>query len=149
MTMNILAIDPGLEGAGTVLDTGGELIDVFDLPLVGEGAGRRIDAANFADLVRAHAPYRLAIIEQVGARPKQGVSSTFKFGQSYGTILGVVGALGIPVRHVTSSKWKKALGLNSNAETSRARAIENWPTRADLFARKRDHNRAEAALVGL
>jgi hypothetical protein len=34
-------------------------------------------------------------------------------------------------------------------EVSRARAIETWPAHAKLFARKRDHNRAEAALLGL
>jgi crossover junction endodeoxyribonuclease RuvC len=147
--MNVIGIDPGIEGAGTVLDTGGELIEVFDLPIVGEGAGRRIDAANLADLIRAHAPYRLAVVEQVASRPGQGVSSPFKFGQSYGAILGVVGALAIPVRHVTPAKWKKALGLSSDGEASRARAIETWPTHAGLFARKRDHNRAEAALLGL
>jgi crossover junction endodeoxyribonuclease RuvC len=53
------------------------------------------------------------------------------------------------VRHATPSRWKKALGLNGEAEASRARAIETWPNRADLFARKKDHNRAEAALLGL
>jgi hypothetical protein len=49
---------------------------------------------------------------------------------------------------VSPAKWKRALGL-SDAETSRAKAIETWPTQAGLFARKRDHNRAEAALLGL
>jgi crossover junction endodeoxyribonuclease RuvC len=146
---NILAIDPGLSGAGAVSDERGELIEVFDLPTIGEGAQRRIDAANLADLVREHAPYAFAIVEQVGARPGQGVSSMFRFGKAYGTILGVIGALAIPVRHVSPAKWKKALGLNSDAETSRARAIETWPAQAELFARKRDHNRAEAALLGL
>jgi crossover junction endodeoxyribonuclease RuvC len=71
------------------------------------------------------------------------------FGQSCGTIIGVIGALAIPVRHVTPAKWKKALGLTSDAGRSRAAAIERWPGQADLFARKRDHNRAEAALLGL
>jgi crossover junction endodeoxyribonuclease RuvC len=147
--MNILAIDPGLEGAGAVMDAGGELIEVFDLPTIGEGARRRIDAANLADLIRSHTPYAFAIVEQVGAWPKQGVASTFRFGQAHGTILGVVGALAIPVRHATPARWKKAFGLNSDAEASRARAIETWPTYAGLFARKRGHNRAEAALLGL
>jgi len=50
---------------------------------------------------------------------------------------------------VSPAKWKKALGLNSDGETSRARAIETWPAQAELFARKPDHNRAEAALLGL
>ena len=42
--------------------------------------GRRVDAANLADLIREHGPYAFAIVEQVGARPGQGVSSMFRFG---------------------------------------------------------------------
>jgi crossover junction endodeoxyribonuclease RuvC len=73
----------------------------------------------------------------------------FRFGQAYGTILGVIGALAIPLRRVSLAKWKKALSLNSDGETSRARAIETWPNQAELFAHKRDHSRADAALLGL
>jgi crossover junction endodeoxyribonuclease RuvC len=147
--VTVVAIDSGLEGAGAVLDAGDELVDSFDLPTIGDGAKRRVDAANLADLIPQHGPYAFAIVEQVGARPGQGVSSMFRFGQAYGTILGVIGALAIPVRHVSPAKWKRALGLNSDGETSRARAIETWPAQAELFARKRDHSRAEAALLGL
>ena len=146
---NVLTFDPGLDGGGAVLGARGEIVVCFDIPTIGDGAQRRVDAANLADTVREHAPYEIAIVELVGARPGQGVSSMFRFGQAYGTILGVIGALAIPVRHVSPAKWKKALGLNSDGEASRARAIETWPTRADLFARKRDHNRAEACLLGL
>jgi hypothetical protein len=73
----------------------------------------------------------------------------FRFGQAYGTILGVIGALAIPVRHVSPAKWNRALGHTRDGETSRARAIETWPAHAELFARKRDHSRAEAALLGM
>jgi crossover junction endodeoxyribonuclease RuvC len=146
--MNIFSCDPGINGAGAVLDDGGDFIACFDLPTISEGAQRRIDAANLADLIRQHTPYGFAIVEQASARPKQGVSSTFRYGMGYGVVVGVIGALAIPVRHVSPAKWK-ALGLNSDSETSRARAIETWPTKAELFVRKRDHNRAEAALLGL
>ena len=145
----IISIDPGLEGGAAVLDERGGLVAVFDLPVIGENAQRRIDAATLADLLRQHTPYAFAIVEQASSRPGQGVSSTFRYGQGYGTILGVIGALAIPVRHVTPAKWKRALGLDNEGETSRARAIETWPDRADLFARKKDHHRAEAALLGL
>jgi crossover junction endodeoxyribonuclease RuvC len=147
--MNIFSCDPGLYGSAAVLDAQGELIEVFDLPTIGEGTQRRVDAANFADLIREHGQYRFAIIEQVSAMPGNGVASMFRFGQSYGTILGVIGALAIPLRHATPGQWKRALKLTSDGETSRARAIETWPAQAELFARKRDHNRAEAALLGL
>jgi hypothetical protein len=107
--MNTLAIDPGLDGAGAVSNERGDFIACFDLPTMGEGTQRRIDAANLADLIREHGPYAFAIVEQVGARLGQGVSSMFRFGQAYGTILGVIGALAIPVRHVSPAKWKRAL----------------------------------------
>jgi hypothetical protein len=44
---------------------------------------------------------------------------------------------------------EKGARPESDSETSRARAIETWPAQADLFARKRDHSRAEASLLGL
>jgi len=148
-TTNVFACDPGLSGGGAVLNPSREIVACFDLPIIGDGVQRRVDAANLADLLREQGPYAFAIVEQVGARPGQGVSSMFRFGQAYGTILGVIGALAIPICHVSPAKWKKALGLNSDGEASRARAIESWPTHAELFARKRDHNRAEAALLAL
>jgi crossover junction endodeoxyribonuclease RuvC len=152
--MNVIGIDPGMEGALAVLDGRrangtSEIIALYDLPTIGEGKQRRVDAVSLANLIRAHTPVAFAVVEQVASRPGQGVSSTFKFGMSYGVIVGIIGTLEIPIRHASPSKWKKALGLNGEAEASRARAIETWPAHADLFARKKDHNRAEAALIGL
>ena len=71
--MNVIAIDPGLNGAGAVSDERGDFIACFDLPMIGEGAQRRVDAANLPDLIREHGPYAFAIVEQVGARPGRGV----------------------------------------------------------------------------
>lgn len=149
---NILAFDPGISGAWAVYDNahwGGILVDSDDLPTIGDGTQCRINAADLADTIRAHMPYAFAIVEQVHAMPKNGVASMFRFGQSYGTLLGILGALAIPVKHVTPATWKKAMKLDNSAETSRARAIETWPDMADRFSRKMDHNRAEACLLAL
>jgi hypothetical protein len=48
--MTILAIDLGLNGAAGVLDERGDLVEVIALSTIGEGAQRRVDAANLADL---------------------------------------------------------------------------------------------------
>jgi crossover junction endodeoxyribonuclease RuvC len=146
--MTIAAFDPELSGAVAFLSEAGELIDCQDLPVIGEGTQRRIDAANLAAIIRSHNPTK-AIIEQVSAMPGNGVSGMFRFGQSVGTIAGVVGALGLPVAWVSPSKWKREAGLDATAERSRAKAIETWPDKAALFARVKDHNRAEAALLAL
>lgn len=53
----------------------------------------------------------VAAVEKVGAMPGQGVTSMFSFGQSYGFILGVLTALGIPYQLVPPRKWKAEFGL--------------------------------------
>jgi hypothetical protein len=85
--MSVIAVDPGFTGAIAVLSTSGELLTVADMPVVGEAAQRRVNAVGLADWIREYGPYDFAIIEQVASRPKQGVSSTFKFGMSYGAAM--------------------------------------------------------------
>jgi Holliday junction resolvasome RuvABC endonuclease subunit len=137
------AIDPGGSGAIAFLFTGfPNTIASEDMPT----AAGDIDGATLADRMATMRP-DMVIIERVGAMPKQGVSSTFKFGKAYGVAIGVVAALKIPVHFVTPGTWKKHFNLSADKEEARARALQLWPARAELFARKRDHNRAEAALI--
>ena len=77
---------------------------------------------------------------------RSGVSSSFNFGMSYGIALGVVGALKIPVVHVSPGKWKKYFGLTADKEQSRKLAIDKWPG-CEHFRRKKDNGRAEALLL--
>jgi len=142
--MLVVGVDPGLSGAiAWVLD--GKLLDAVDMPIM-DG---RVDAAALADLVLAHGSPQVVVVEKVASMPGQGVVSTFKFGQSYGTLLGVFGALKLSLVHVTPRKWKGSMGLSSDKEMARARAIDTWPELCDLFKRKKDHGRAEASLIAL
>jgi crossover junction endodeoxyribonuclease RuvC len=50
---------------------------------------------------------------------------------------------------VSPAQWKRAMHLTSDKEQSRARALETFPVCAHHFARKKDHGRAEAALIAL
>ena len=87
------------------------------------------------------------VIERVSAMPKQGVSSSFRFGRGVGLIEGVIGASLVPVIYTAPATWKRFYGLPSDKETCRQRAVERWPESAAAFSRKRDHNRAEAAFI--
>lgn len=139
----ILGIDPGLSGAMAFLPlTLPSLVTVDDLAVAGDA----LDAASIADRIAQMRP-DIAVIEQVGAMPKQGVSSTFKFGRAYGTVIGIVGALDIPIHYVTPSRWKKHFRLPAEKEAARALALRLWPGTADRFSRKKDAGRAEAALI--
>jgi crossover junction endodeoxyribonuclease RuvC len=139
----ILGVDPGKSGSEAFyFPAYPETVTAEDTPLV-DG---RVDAATLAHRIEIMRP-DIAIIERVGAMPGQGVTSMFNFGAAYGTVIGVVAALKIPVHFVTPGKWKKHFGLSADKEEARARALQLWPARAELFSRKKDHGRAEAALL--
>jgi crossover junction endodeoxyribonuclease RuvC len=91
----------------------------------------------------------VAIVERVASRPGQGVSSVFKFGASYGAVIGVLAALEVRTILVTPQTWKKHFRLDSDKEKSRALALRTFAKSPEHFARKRDHSRAESALLAL
>ena len=53
------------------------------------------------------------------------------------------------VRYVIPRVWKGYFGLSSDKEQSRLKAIALFPDCANLFSRKKDEGRAEAALIAL
>jgi crossover junction endodeoxyribonuclease RuvC len=145
MTNCIMGLDPGLSGAcAFFFPDAPDRIVAEDMPVV---AGE-VDAATLAARIIQMGP-GLAIVERVASMPKQGVVSTFKFGASYGAIRGVLAALQIRTRLVAPAVWKKHFRLDSDKEKSRALALRLFPKTPEHFSRKRDHNRAEAALLAL
>jgi Holliday junction resolvasome RuvABC endonuclease subunit len=149
--MIVAGIDPGLSGAVAILDHDGSLLCVFDIPTVEEAHGKgmrsRVSPALLQDELIGDVKVGVAFIEHVASSPQMGVTSAFRFGEAFGATLAVLQCLGIKTELVRPQTWKKALGLNSEAEVSRARAIEQWPDSSHYFKRKLDHNRAEAALI--
>ena len=148
----ILAFDPGLSGAWAMIQPNGDLEIVGDMPTMGEGARRRVNAAAIAHLVTDHQVVRV-VIEEVASRPGEGSSSSFRFGLSVGIVEGACLASGVPISRVTPAEWKRHFRLPGKAkggeEASRQMAIERWPTKASDFVRKKDHGRSDAALIGL
>lgn len=139
----IMGIDPGLSGAIAFLFVDDpHRVAVEDMPVV-DG---NVSASLLAQKIKAFAP-SYAVIEHVHAMPKQGVSSTFNFGKAFGQVIGVGGALNIPLHFVTPAKWKKRFLLSADKEEARAMALRLFPACAASFARKKDHGRAEAALI--
>src|SRR5215472_6383205 len=135
----ILGVDPGITGGIAFLFANHVVAE--DIPT----AGGEVDVDTLVRRVREMQP-ALAIIERANAMPKQGVSSTFKYGVAYGALRTVVALCNIPYRLVTPGKWKNHFGLDSDKEKSRALAIQFWPG-CGYFAHKKDHGRAEAALI--
>ena len=99
-TITIIGIDPGVNGAISIFESG--IHHVFKMPET---------LTETADLIHkfSNSLKCAAYIEQVHSMPGQGVSSTFRFGQSYGELRGVVSALQIPFYQVTPQAWQKYL----------------------------------------
>ncbi len=141
----LLGIDPGKSGAIAILADDHTLIDCIDMP---DATGAAL-GAHLRQLVTDWQPLEItaAWVEQVHAMPKQGVSSTFTFGMGYGAIRGALGALGIPVHHVTPTHWKRTQRVTKDKASSRQRVTELCPVQASWFSLVKHSDRAEACLI--
>ena len=140
-----IGIDPGISGAIAKLNDNDSFISVEDMPVMaGTGKRKQVNAAELARLLRLDGG--TAYLEQASAMPKQGVSSMFSFGCSYGIIQGVLAALSIPVVIVSPRSWKKRAGIiGKEKDFARTLAQRLFP-RAEL-GRKKDIGRADALLI--
>ena len=145
--MLTLAIDPGLTGALAVLDGDGQLEALADLPIIRDRSLAWVDGGDLQTLIRDALAGRQcrAVVERVSSMPRQGVASSFAFGVGFGSVLGVLQALHLPIELITPAVWKRALGLTCDKRASLDRARWLFPT-ADLRLQKHD-GRAEAALL--
>jgi len=139
----LLAIDPGLNGAFAYLGHRGEFICCDELPRF----DKALNAVELGSILSSMRPER-AVIEKVGAMPKQGVASTFTFGTSYGIAIGVIAGFGIPLAYVVPAKWKSHFRLlGKNKDASREIAIRLFPEAAPHLTLKKHHGRADALLL--
>jgi Holliday junction resolvasome RuvABC endonuclease subunit len=143
----IIGIDSGYTGAICVLD---DVISFFDMPLTLSKTGKKIlDISKLTEIMRQYVGVAdFVYIESVHAMPSQGVSSTFRFGEAYGILQGVLVALGLNVKYVTPQAWKKQYGLiGSEKDYARILAIKTFPDYADMLGRKKDNGRADALWI--
>lgn len=100
-----IGIDPGKTGAIATIASNGfvEILDYED-PLL-------IDYMHSISRSKG-----VAVIEKVGAMPRQGVVSTFKFGTNYGVWQGILKTLRIPFVFCTPTKWQKEVYESTQKE---------------------------------
>lgn len=144
MSTLTLGVDPGRQGALAFLDEDGGIVHIEDMPDHQDSALGTQIAMLLADLEPD--TVGLAIVEMQTIRPGQAGAS--KMMTNYGSLLGALGALRVPVVTVTPSAWKVAAGLRGKDKgASRSLATTLWPAEAERFRRAKDDGRAEAALI--
>lgn len=147
--MIVAGIDPGKTGAMTILypDNSGT---VFRVPLMKKG---KTEPAWFEWWGQwrpylSHEHPDMVVIEQVGARPTQGVTSMFSFGRSLGFVHAIAVSADCPVYWVTPAVWKGKLGLlKADKNASREEVRRLMPRLAHEVARVKDDGVAESALL--
>ena len=151
--MKVLGIDPGVHGGLAIVEINdgamARLIDAIDVPVTGSGAKERVDVLATCAWIASHQPDQ-AVIERGQAMPKQGASSGFKYGRACGALEAVIACCEIPLSIVEPAAWKRALHFRGkDKEGARQLALLRFPSAHALLARKRDHQRGEAALIAL
>jgi crossover junction endodeoxyribonuclease RuvC len=87
------------------------------------------------------------VIEQVAAMPRQGVTSTFRFGYACGAIYGLVAAMHLPVSFVTPQRWQQHHRIGRGPDDAVRRAVQLYPALHEHLKLRRDHHRADAVLI--
>jgi Holliday junction resolvasome RuvABC endonuclease subunit len=130
-----IGIDPGASGAIAAVFDSGNVCWIKNDSTEHELANWIRDIALSHDLA--------AVIEQVNAMPKQGVSSTFKFGKSFGFLIGILTALQVPYESYRPQVWQKHMRCLTKGDknVSKAAAQRLWPST------KITHANADALLI--
>lgn len=142
--MIYIGIDPGAKGAMALLDDNARLPEIIPF-----------DKEEYIDRLRLifyEEAECICCIESVHALPRQGVTSTWNFGVSYGWLLGMLDTLCIPYQPITPQRWKKEFGLTADKAKSVEVCKQLFPGIKLLRterSRKEDDNIAEAVLLSL
>ena len=143
--MIVYGIDPGVSGAIARFDLTEGMLEVIDMPIMEVNKKKQVSPQLVTDfLSEQHAP---VYIERVGAMPGQGVTSMFNFGRSYGTLLGCAAGLRMQTTVIQPAEWQRKLKCQKGKDGNRQRATELFPAYSQMFARKKDDGRADAALI--
>ena len=130
-----MGCDPGCSGCISVIDT--HRHHVKDI---------RMDM-TLAEIAREVRRYRneivFALIENVHSMPKQGVSSSFKFGKMFGIMLGMITVCRIPHEMIQPAKWQGEMKCRSKGDKNVTKAAAER-----LFPKvKVTHRNADALLM--
>ena len=145
-----LGIDPGLGGGLALIETKEGAPPAFiagiRVPVVRHRGKGMIDARELLVWMTDLGQIDQAVIEQVAARPGQGVTSAFTFGRATGAVEALAVLMAETVIWTAPSVWKKDLGLGTEKRDSLDLCRLRFGT-AFTFTALSDDGVAEAALL--
>ena len=115
------AVDPGLKGAIAITQDG-KYVSHWKTPIIRNGTKSVLDLTEIVRIFEMN-DVDVVIIEKVHAMPKQGVTSSFTFGEGYGSIKGILAALAIPYIEVIPQAWQKVMFAGVSRDLGKKRSI--------------------------
>lgn len=131
-----LGIDPGKNGGIAFVETDLKSAVAFKMPET---------ERDVSDIFEEYGSrVKMAVLEKVGAMPKQGVKSMFTFGQGYGFLRGMLIAHKIPFDDCPPQRWQKELQCMTKGDKNitKAKAQQVFPDVKNIT-----HATADALLI--
>lgn len=124
-TRYYFGVDPG-SSSGSICAINEKGAPVLTFPLKDQSDADIKEALNM--IMDTGLPM-FGALEQVHAMPKQGVSSTFKFGGSYGALRAHMVWADVHLDRVTPHRWQTALGCRTRGDknVTKHKAQEMFP----------------------
>ena len=119
--MIIIGIDPGQSGGIAWIQTA--LISPRVAGVANMPETEHDICAHLRGLAAAYGEPALVVLELVTPMPKQGLGSTWKFGQHYGMLRGILAALGWSHELIRPQRWQKALGCLTHGDKNITKAM--------------------------
>lgn len=125
--LTFTGIDPGLTGGIIEINYDGKIINNFVIPTYTVNKGTQKKPKNkkyinvrqlslmMSKLNRSSTIY----LESVHSMPGQGVSSTFRFGECFGMLKGILAAQNRKYELITPQKWTKLMHDGIDAEKAK------------------------------
>ena len=157
--MKYLGIDSGITGAIALYSPEYGLLDLWDFPseqvIVGKKKRNKIIPSLLNRIlvdIKDQSGDRVTVfIEANNARPAgarlMGATSIWSMAQAeaYAEMASI--CAGFATIMIKPKDWKKEIKCPTDKEAARQMALRLFPEKVDMLARKKDHNRAEAALI--
>ena len=146
-----MGIDPGSSGGNAIVEANNntlpKIISAIKMPIISLYGKKIIDTKKTYEKLKEYS-IDIAIIEKVHAMPRQGVTSSFQFGRSFGAMEAISYICAKRVDYVAPAVWKKTLGLGSTKKDSLDLARLKFGD-LDYWRLKSNDGIAEAALLTL
>ena len=149
--MILMGIDPGNNGGISIVNNSDnklpKIIFSLRMPVISLYGKKIIDTMKIYRCLNKY-NIDIAILEKVHAMPKQGVTSSFQFGRSFGGVEALSYIFSKRVDYVAPAVWKKAIGVGSSKKDSLDMARLKFGD-LEIWKIKSNDGVAEASLLTL